>query len=159
METTRHHTATVYVVEGDAVALHEHDRIDRWLPPGGHLDRDELPHEAALREVEEELGIAVDLLAPVEDIDSETVEQLPRPQHLQLADVNVTEEGVGHQHIDMVYYAAAPHRDIEPSAGEQPASDWHWFTVDELHEREGEIDPDVVEIGSRAIDVVGNGSH
>ena len=156
METTRHHTATVYVVEGDAVALHEHDRIDRWLPPGGHLDRDELPHEAALREVEEELGIPVDLLAPVEEIQSETVEQLPRPQHLQLADVNVTEQGVGHQHIDMVYYAEAPHRDVDPAPGEQPAADWTWFTARELQDRADEIDADVVTIGQRAIETVGD---
>ena len=42
METTRHFTATTYVVEGDAVALHEHERLGKWLPPGGHVDRDEL---------------------------------------------------------------------------------------------------------------------
>jgi 8-oxo-dGTP pyrophosphatase MutT (NUDIX family) len=154
METTRHHTATVYVVEGDAVALHRHDRIDRWLPPGGHLDRDELPHEAALREVEEELGMAVALLAPTEDIDGETVEQLPRPQHLQLADVNVTDRGVGHQHIDMVYYGEAPDRAIDPGPDEQPASDWTWFTATELSDHAGEIDPDVIEIGQRAIERV-----
>ena len=154
METTRHHTATVYVVAGDAVALHRHDGLDRWLPPGGHLARDELPHEAALREVREELGMDVELVATTEKIESETVEQLPQPQHFQLADVNVTAQGVGHQHIDMVYYAKAPHREIDPAPGEQPAIDWHWFSADELKQRLGEIDQDVVEIGRRAIETV-----
>jgi 8-oxo-dGTP pyrophosphatase MutT (NUDIX family) len=154
METTRHHTATAYVVESGAVALHRHDGLDRWLPPGGHLDRDELPHEAARREVEEELGMAVELVAETETIESETVAQLPQPQHYQLADVTVTDQGISHQHIDQVYYARAPHRTIEPAPGEQPASDWSWFTAAELRERAGEIDPDVVEIGQLAIESV-----
>jgi ADP-ribose pyrophosphatase YjhB (NUDIX family) len=46
METTRHFVATVYVVNGGAVALHEHDRLGMWLPPGGHVEREELPHDA-----------------------------------------------------------------------------------------------------------------
>ena len=48
METTRHFVATVYVVHKGATLLHEHDRLGMWLPPGGHIDRDELPHEAAV---------------------------------------------------------------------------------------------------------------
>ncbi len=154
METTRHFTATVYVVSDGAVALHEHDRLGKWLPPGGHVERDELPHEAALREVEEELGLAVDLIADRDDIGSDTVDPLPQPAHFHLADVNVTPEGVGHQHIDFVFYAAADGRAIDPAAGEQPAADWEWLTPADLDVREGDLDPDVVEIGRRAIRTV-----
>jgi 8-oxo-dGTP pyrophosphatase MutT (NUDIX family) len=57
METTRHFTATTYVVNDGATVLHDHKRLDLWLAPGGHIDRDELPHEAALREVREETGL------------------------------------------------------------------------------------------------------
>jgi 8-oxo-dGTP pyrophosphatase MutT (NUDIX family) len=32
-----------------------------WLPPGGHIDPHELPHDAAVREVHEETGLAVAL--------------------------------------------------------------------------------------------------
>ena len=56
METTRHFTATVYLVNDGATALHEHPTLGIRLPPGGHVDRDELPHEAGLREVHEETG-------------------------------------------------------------------------------------------------------
>jgi 8-oxo-dGTP pyrophosphatase MutT (NUDIX family) len=152
METTRHYTATTYVVEGGAVALHEHDGLGKWLPPGGHVDRDELPHEAALREVREETGLDVDLVAEREDIASGTVESLPRPQHLQLADVNVFDDAVGHQHVDMVYYARASSREIRPTDGEQPADDWSWFALSDL--ADDRVDPDVSEIGRRAIETV-----
>jgi len=155
METTRHFVATVYVVSDGAVALHEHDKLEMWLPAGGHLDRDELPHEAALRETDEEIGQTVDLIAPQESITSETVRSLPQPQHFLVEDINVSESGGGgHQHIDFIFYGAASNRDIQPGPGEQPASDWTWFTPSELNARSDEIPADVVEIGLRAIETV-----
>ena len=155
METTRHFVATVYVVSDGAVALHEHDKLGMWLPAGGHIDRDELPHEAALRETREELGLDVDLVAPEEAIESETVRSIPQPQHFLLEDINVDASGaVGHQHIDFIFYGAAPTRDIVPGPGEQPADDWTWFTAAELRARSDEIPADVVEIGRRAIEAV-----
>jgi len=156
METTRHFTATVYVVADGAVALHEHDRLGKWLPPGGHVDRGELPHEAALREVREETGLDVTLLAPADDIESPTVESLPQPQHLQLADVNVHDGTVGHQHIDFVFYGRADTRTIDPAGDEQPADDWAWFDAGDLT-AQSDLDADVREIGHRAIEAVRNG--
>ncbi|MBX0303773.1 NUDIX domain-containing protein [Haloarcula salinisoli] len=157
METTRHFVATIYAVHDGAVALHEHDKLEMWLPAGGHLDRDELPHEAALRETAEELGMAVDLVAPQEAITSETVRSIPQPQHFLVEDINVDQNGeVGHQHIDFIFYGAAPARDINPGPGEQPAEDWTWFTAEELRARSDEIPADVVEIGRRAIETVGD---
>ena len=127
-----------------------------WLPAGGHIDRDELPHEAALRETREELGLDVALVAPQESIASETVESIPQPQHFLLEDINVHENGdVGHQHIDFIFYGGATTREIDPEPGEQPADDWTWFSATELRENE-EIPADVVEIGQRAIEAVGN---
>jgi len=159
METTRHFVATVYAVNDGAVALHEHDKLEMWLPAGGHIDRDELPHEAALRETREELGFDVDLVAPQERITSATVESIPQPQHFLLEDINVDESGeVGHQHIDFIFYGAAPTRDIEPGPGEQPADDWTWFTATGLEERSDDIPADVVEIGRRAIDAIDGGA-
>jgi 8-oxo-dGTP pyrophosphatase MutT (NUDIX family) len=154
METTRHFVATVYVVCDGAVALHHHDNLDMWLPPGGHLDRDELPHEAATREVREELGFDVALLAARGDLVSETVRSIPQPDHVLLEDIDVTAEGVAHQHIDFIFYGAAPHRTIDPAPGEQPASDWAWFDHDDIAAHD-DLEPDVTEIGHRAIDAVG----
>ena len=180
METTRHFVATVYVVSDGAVALHEHDKLGMWLPAGGHIDRDELPHEAALRETREELGFDVDLVAPQERITSATVESIPQPQHFLLEDINVdadgpesetarslpqprqflledinvTPEGVGHQHVDFVYYGEVEHRDIAPAAGEQDADDWEWFAPADLRARADELADDVVEVGIDAIEAV-----
>jgi 8-oxo-dGTP pyrophosphatase MutT (NUDIX family) len=156
METTRHFVATVYVVHDGATALHEHDRLDMWLPPGGHLDRDELPHDAAEREAEEELGLPVDLVAPNGDLCSDTAESLPRPQHFLLEDIDVRPDGsVAHQHVDFVYYGAVPSREIDPEPGEQPAADWSWLTPAALRDMESELAADVLAAGQRAIETVG----
>jgi 8-oxo-dGTP pyrophosphatase MutT (NUDIX family) len=153
-ETTRHFVATVYVVADGATALHEHDKLDMWLPPGGHVERDELPHVTARREVREELGLDVELVAPESDVASATVESIPRPQEFLLEDIDVCEGEVGHQHVDFIYYGRADGREVAPSAGEQPAADWEWFTPAELQERAGELPADVVELGERAIETV-----
>ncbi|WP_336359122.1 NUDIX hydrolase [Haladaptatus sp. ZSTT2] len=152
METTRHFTSTVYIVNDGATALHDHKHLDMWLPPGGHIDRDELPHEAAIREVKEETGLDVTLFAKRTGASSPTVEPLPEPAHLQLADVNVYDEHVGHQHIDFVYFGRVEHRDITPEDGE--IETWHWFTKDELREDGDRLEPDVIAHGIEAIEAV-----
>ncbi len=48
----------VYPRLGDRVLLIKHKRLGTWLPPGGELDQDETPLEAAARELREETGLA-----------------------------------------------------------------------------------------------------
>ncbi|WP_224332232.1 NUDIX hydrolase [Haloprofundus halobius] len=150
METTRHFTATVYIVNDGATALHEHKRLNLRLPPGGHVDRDELPHEAALREAREETGLAPTLLTDQRDIASETARTIPRPRHLLLADITIHGDEVGHQHIDHIYYATVERRAIDPGNGEPGADAWEWYDPENL--RTSGLDPDVVELGLEAIE-------
>ena len=44
-------TATVYVINDGKVLLHQHKKYKTWFPLGGHIEEDEFPHEAAIREV------------------------------------------------------------------------------------------------------------
>lgn len=150
METTRHFTATVYIVNNGATALHSHKRHDLVLPPGGHVDRGELPHEAGLREVREETGLDATLLDETEGLVADTVETLPSPRHHLLYDINSYDDGrVGHQHIDLIYYATVPTRTIAPGDGEERTDAWTWYSLSDL--RANDINEDVVELGSEAI--------
>lgn len=56
-----HFTASCYIIDGEGrILLHHHRRLNRWLQMGGHLEGDESPDLAALREGAEESGL-VDL--------------------------------------------------------------------------------------------------
>jgi len=154
METTRHFVATVYVVNDGATALHRHEKLDMWLPPGGHVDRDELPHETAKRETREETGLEPTLLSEAGPIESGTVRELPQPQQLLLEDIDYTDEGVAHQHVDSVFYGHVDAREIDPAPGETAADAWEWFTPAELRANRDRLEPDVVQVGQDAIERV-----
>jgi ADP-ribose pyrophosphatase YjhB (NUDIX family) len=98
-QTGRHFTVAVFVVWKGKVLLHFHRKLGMWLPPGGHIERDELPDDAAVREVLEETGVKVELAGERrEDVDDPV--QLHRPAGVQLENI-----GPGHQHIDLIYFA------------------------------------------------------
>ena len=121
METTRHFVATCYVVCDGATLLHEHDELDMWLPPGGHVDRDELPHETALRETYEETGLRPELVTEAGPYDTDQVTSLPRPAAFLLEDIDVRRDGrVAHQHLDFVYFGAVGGREVVPGAATRP---------------------------------------
>jgi 8-oxo-dGTP pyrophosphatase MutT (NUDIX family) len=108
-EITRHFTATTFVVHGGEVLLHLHPRQRLWLPPGGHIERDELPHVAAAREIEEETGLRVHLHSEAQA--SELSRQMacdvvPQPAFILLEDISPF-----HQHIDFTYFATIPDAD------------------------------------------------
>jgi 8-oxo-dGTP pyrophosphatase MutT (NUDIX family) len=153
-ETTRHFVATVYVVNDGAVALHHHDRLEMWLPPGGHLDRDELPHEAARRETREELGLEPELLTDVGDLSSPTVEALPEPAAFLLEDIDRVDGAVAHQHVDFVFFGRVDTRRIDPAPGEAPPEAWEWVTPAELDADGDRFEADVRELGRRAVAAV-----
>lgn len=152
METTRHFTATMYVVHDGKTILHHHQGLDLWLPPGGHIARDELPHEAALREVREETGIEAELEASSDGPESETVEPLPMPEEILLEDVNRVAGHVGHQHIDLIYFGTATSPEISVSSEtERDADHWEWVSAGTL-EQDDRFADDVVSLGTRAIE-------
>ena len=154
MELTRHLTATLYLVNDGALALHPHPKLGIRIPPGGHVDRDELPHEAALREAYEETGLDATLVDDTDPVDAPAGESLPDPRHTMLYDINVHPDGrVGHQHVDLVYFAAAASREVDPAGDdEEPAEAWAWYDAAAL--RASDIARDTVQIGLEAIEAV-----
>ena len=130
MEITKHFTATTIIVHNKKVLLHLHKKLGIWIPVGGHIDRDELPQVAALREIKEESGLNVDLYNPDKQIEMGDVKQLFRPMHILLEDINQF-----HQHIDFIYYAKSDTDELSPQNGE--TNNLKWFTADEVRNLEG----------------------
>ena len=95
----RHFTVSGFVVEGDSTLLHWHRKLQLWLPPGGHVDPDEDPLQAVMREVLEETGITADVVPQAPAMTFTNIPQLPPPLAIIVAEVA---DGP-HQHIDMSY--------------------------------------------------------
>ncbi len=53
------YTAGGMLIHEGKVLLVKHKKLGIWLNPGGHIDKDELPHQAAEREFWEETGVKV----------------------------------------------------------------------------------------------------
>jgi len=55
-----HFTGSAWLVsaDGERVLLMHHRKLDRWLQPGGHADGDDDLARVALREAQEETGVA-----------------------------------------------------------------------------------------------------
>lgn len=108
LQPTRDFAVSVFVVWRSQVLLHKHRKLGLWLPPGGHVELNELPDDAAVREVAEETGVGIELLGP-SPIEAPGPRQLVRPRGVQLESI-----APGHEHIDLVYLG----RPVEPYAGE-----------------------------------------
>ncbi len=143
-EITRHFTATTFIVHDDKVLLHLHRKQQLWLPPGGHIERDELPQEAARREIEEETGLQLRLHSEGEASSLEAVMEcgvVPQPAFILVEDINPF-----HQHVDFIYFAAVPPGDTLPIN-----EGFHWLSLSDLHGREG-VPENVREGARRAIE-------
>ena len=123
-EALRHFTVAVFVVHQGCVLLHFHRKLGKWLPPGGHVENNELPDDAALREVLEETGIRAQLVGN-RGLPIETPRQLVIPAGIQVEDIYP-----GHQHIDLVYFAVpdpdAPRSaEVDPRLAESDQVAWY----------------------------------
>lgn len=145
MSITRDFTATTFVVDHERTLLLHHRKLDRWFPPGGHIEPDELPHEAALREVREETGLEAVLLQQGAQLGHVPV--LPQPFCMLLETI-----APDHQHIDLIYFARVTGGSLNHAEREALAA--RWVTWEELDDPE--IAEDIRELGRRAIEACGD---
>ncbi len=103
MAVTRHFTATGFVVREGHVLLHWHPKVKAWLPPGGHIDENEDPLQAVLREIFEEAGIEAEVVEHGPSLELDYPTQVPPPFAIMVEDIHDPVAGY-HQHIDMIYF-------------------------------------------------------
>jgi len=128
-EVLRHFTVAVFVVRAKRVLLHYHRKLGKWLPPGGHVEENELPDAAAVREVLEETGVRARLIGsrglPVDE-----PRQLVVPAGIQVEHIYP-----GHEHIDLVYFAEPDPDDVEAAEVDPRLAERDrvgWYAADEL---------------------------
>lgn len=125
-QLTRDWTVATFVIHAGKVLLLWHEKLQMWLPPGGHVEPNELPDEAAVREVLEETGIAVTLLSQPGLAPVPGPRQLARPEAIQLEQI-----GPNHEHIDLVYFARpADPTTVEPTV-DREVNQVGWYSHEE----------------------------
>jgi 8-oxo-dGTP pyrophosphatase MutT (NUDIX family) len=117
----RHFTATAFVVDGPKTLLHWHRRLQQWMPPGGHIEPNEDPVQAVLREVHEETGIVAEVIPAEGPLAFEYPEQLPPPYTILVEDI--PGPGEPHKHIDMIYFCR-PVDGADHEARDDPTLRW-----------------------------------
>ena len=145
-------TVTGFVVHKGTVALHWHRKLDMWLPAGGHIEANEDPVQAVLREISEEFGVVGSVLPISRRTPYEAGPEQLEPPHAML-DCIVAPD---HVHIDLCYYCKL--ESGYPGVPEHPDSPILWVDAETLAAgtlpRKGNhipIAPDVQALGIEAI--------
>lgn len=126
-------TVEVFIVHKNKVLLRMHDKYKIWLSVGGHIELDEDPTEAALREVKEEVGLEVslwDCRTWESNTDDRWRELLP-PVALGRHSAAHPTSGT-HEHVTLVYFARSESDQVEVSYEDDRSDDWRWFDMNEL---------------------------
>ncbi len=122
-------TVAIFVVHGKKILLIHHRQLDKWLPLGGHIELDEDPEQAALREAKEESGLEVELLGGRPPTTGPGTRALIAPRFLDIHRITDT-----HEHIGLIYWARPRNGSLALAAAEH--HDIRWCSsgdLDKLH--------------------------
>jgi 8-oxo-dGTP pyrophosphatase MutT (NUDIX family) len=143
-------TVEVFVVYKNTVLLRKHDKYKIWLSVGGHIELNEDPNQAAIREVKEEVGLDVVLdnsLQFSQKNDQDYSELIP-PYFVNRHRINNK-----HEHVTFTYFAKANSNKIKQLLEDEQSSDLRWFKKEEL-ERLGDIHESIRHYSLRALSVL-----
>ena len=118
-------TVAIFVVHQRKILLIHHRKLDKWLPLGGHIELDEDPEIAALREAKEESGLEVELLGERPPTTEPGTRALIAPRFLDIHRITDT-----HEHIGMIYWARPKNGSLTLADAEH--HDIRWCSAAEL---------------------------
>lgn len=106
---TKHFTSTVYItasIDGEIkVLLHLHKKLQFWIGVGGHVEENENPVEAAIRETKEETGLDVVISSKSTLHTERHAREIPSPERVLEAHIPEYKGTPAHAHIDFAYFA------------------------------------------------------
>jgi len=126
MEIAREFLSTVFVVRNGKVLMTWNNKVNNWIPIGGHIEPNELPCSSVIREAKEESGLDIEVVSP---FDNSKSANLVQPIHIHLD--NIKED---HKHINLIYFGIV-------KAGEcfeidDEGKELRWFSKEELEKED-----------------------
>ena len=144
-------TAEVFIVYKNRVLLRMHEKYHTWLGVGGHIELDEDPNQAAIREVKEEVGLDVTLCGSVNhEYDNLDYHELIPPIFLNRHRVSPT-----HEHITFVYFASALTDVIDQANVIEHIPEIKWFSLEDLSNLEYGVIGNIRMCGEEALRKLG----
>jgi 8-oxo-dGTP pyrophosphatase MutT (NUDIX family) len=144
-------TVAIFVVEGDRLLLIHHRRLGKWLPLGGHIELDEDPEIAALREAKEESGLEVELLGERPPTSGPGARALIAPRFLDIH--RITDS---HEHVGLIYWARPRGGRLQLSESEH--HDIRWCERADLDRLQPPMDAAVRWYCLKALEEIGGGA-
>lgn len=121
-----HVCASVILIEPEEkkILLVHHKKLNKWVQPGGHIEQNEDPERAAIREVKEETGLDIKLLG----------ERFPTEQDfIRPLGIQRTVKENGDVYISIIYPGIPVVRKLVELNWEESNS-IGWFTRKELND-------------------------
>jgi len=101
-----------------------HSKLNLWLFPGGHIDDNETPEMASIREAKEETGLDIKFLEYVPfDKEAEDISPCAAPFHINLHSVG------DHSHYCLFYACSTDNPDFNRNHESQ---DMAWLSAEEI---------------------------
>lgn len=119
---------SVFIIHQNRVLLIDHKKYDEWLPIGGHIELDEDPELALFREIKEECGLRVRILAAKPAIAHPGVKPILTPSFVDVHRIR----GV-HKHIAFIYFAVAESDTVRLHRREH--REYRWLSEKELNSK------------------------
>ncbi len=116
---------SAFIVHQDRTLLCYHKKYKEWLPVGGHVDLDEDPEEALFKEIREECGLKVKILADKPPIAHRGVKPVYTPSYVDVHHIKGA-----HKHIALIYFATAKSDRVKLLEREHKA--YLWLTESQL---------------------------
>ena len=134
-----------YLIDKNKVLLVNHKKRDLWLPPGGHIKKNETPDDALKREFMEELNLNIDVVKEIGDsLCADIKKELAVPFYVNL-------HKVGDHDQCCLYYLCMSRNINTIKIRKSEIKSFKWFQAKDLSKKI--IQADVRRIAKKAFEV------